>query len=122
MSAEQNPAPGRAVADVTDDEIVDACASFGADGFDAEDEDNLATIAAAVGLGSDDEDAYHDQIQIEGIEMRLSAMLGGGRLEEQGCYGVRLTWAEWGRRIEAAVGVPCADKVAALLAGEAAAR
>jgi hypothetical protein len=104
----------RTVADVTDDEIVDAIARrFGLRGVRDEDRCDMIDLGFELGLEGDTDDV------IGLLTSRLDSIRCDAR--RLVCHGQTLTPAEWGRRIEAALADGARDiagTVARLLEGE----
>jgi hypothetical protein len=118
--ARRDAATPRAVADLTDDEIVNAIARLGLDGLpaigeddDDFDEDDADFLAGRLGLPDDDYEIS------KALIARTSALHKAGRLRSTATYGTALSTGEWGRRIAARLGCPArADEIAAVLKGE----
>lgn len=87
--------PPRAVADLTDDEIVSTIARlFGIDGFDAEDDEQAwFDLSQAVGVDFDDDDAA------DVLQDRIGALVNGKHLREVGCGWVAPTLGWWGQHL-----------------------
>lgn len=102
----------RNLPDVTDDEILDAALrAHGVDGFDNDDEQSHADIAEALDLYSGIE--REDETMLVALRTRLSALEEAGRMEGQGCYGIRLTFEEVAKRLAGNT----AEEIAIMLRG-----
>jgi hypothetical protein len=90
----------RTIEQVTDDEIVDAVASFGWKGvkIDGPPEDNpITTVLVRLGLVPDDASDSAYELAEDALAYRILAM--PGRLEDSGDGHIVLTGDEWVRRI-----------------------
>jgi hypothetical protein len=97
LTDEKNDTACGHIDNVSDTEIIDAIAAlWGADGFDAEDDDNLSALAERLGVTEDDAETPDVVGTMSDRLDRVTDRL----LVGEGCYGLRITWSEWGRRLE----------------------
>jgi hypothetical protein len=96
------------VADVTDDQIVDAICAHGIAGWDSDDDDQMTDLLMAVDADEDSND------ELISLQERLDTLTTiGARLREVGCSSFEVAPAEWARRV---VGKSEAE-IAAILQG-----
>lgn len=100
----------RAVADLSDDDLVDAIAARGLGAYDEEDDSFFETLCDDLGI-----DADADQQGL--LHGRVASLIGAGKpLRGVGCTWFEITPAEWAKRI---VGKSVEEIVAILLGSDA---